>query len=134
MLLGDDLLADFARIAIRNPIQLGHQFDGPHVGRRVAVAIQAESHVERLLLMDFDLLIDAAVAADAAHARRQVRLVIKIDVVGKAVNLHPRNRLAGREAVAHQLEPRAVSFTWVWQFMQVCVAGTAANAALYTVE
>ncbi len=44
--------------------------------------------------MHFDHLVDAAVAAHAAHARRQVRRVIKINVVGKAMNLHPRHRLA----------------------------------------
>ncbi len=85
--------------------------------------------------MHFDLLIDAAVAQHAAYARADVHLMIKIDVVGKHVNVHPRNRLPVGEAVAHQFQPRDLyHFTLVWQFMQVCVAGTAAKAALYTVE
>ena len=80
----DNLFADFARIAIRHPVELGDQFGGPHIGRGVAVALQAEGHIERLFLVDFDHLIDAAVAAHAAHARVTCDRVIKIDVVGKA--------------------------------------------------
>ena len=94
------------------------------------MALQAKRHIQRLLLMHFDHLIDASVAAHAAHARRHVRRVIKIDEVGKEMNLHPGNRLAGRVALPDQLQPRTVGFTCVWQFMQVCVGGTAANAAL----
>ena len=37
-----------------------------------------------------------------------VRRVIKIDEVGKAMNLHPRNRLAGRIALPDQLQARAL--------------------------
>src|ERR1700685_3262538 len=93
MLSADNLLADFTGVAIRYPVELGYQFHGTQVGRRVAVAIQTEGHVEGFLLMHFDLLIDAAVAEHATYARANVHLVIKIDVVGKPVNVHPRNRL-----------------------------------------
>src|SRR5580698_3432883 len=107
MFLADNFFADFTRIAIRNPIEFGDQLDRPQIRRGVLVAIQAERHVERLLLMDFDFLIDAAVAGDAAYAGAQMDLVIKINVIGKAVNVHPGNRLAVGEAVAHKLETRA---------------------------
>ena len=34
MLGADNLLPDFARIAVRDPVELGHQFDRPEVRRR----------------------------------------------------------------------------------------------------
>src|SRR5258708_1510891 len=108
MFPGDDLAPDFRRIAIRNPIELGHQLEGTHAGRGVAMAIQAEAHVERLFLLHLDHLIDAAVAAHAAYARRDVRLMIKINVVRQPVNPHPRYRLAGRIALAYDLESRTL--------------------------
>ncbi len=107
MLLADDFFADFTRIAVRNPIELGHQFHRPQIGRGVFVAIQAEGHVQRLLLVDFDFLINAAVAQDATHAGADVHLVIKIDVIWKPVNVNPRDGLTSREAVPYQLQARA---------------------------
>ena len=68
MFLRDNLIPDFARIAVRDPIELGHQFHRPDLRRGISVAGQAERHVERLFLVHFDLLIDAPVAAHAAHA------------------------------------------------------------------
>ena len=82
MFLCDDLFPDFSGIAIRHPIELRHQLRGPDVRRRIAMAIQAPGHVQRLLLPHFDHLIDAAVAAYAANASGQVRLMAKINVVG----------------------------------------------------
>src|SRR5580658_3778648 len=84
----NDLLADYPRVAIRNPIELGDQLSRPKVRRRVLVAIEAEGHVERLLLMDLNLLIDASVAGNAAHARVQMGFVVKVDVIGKTMNVH----------------------------------------------
>ena len=81
-------------------------------------------------LFHFDHLVYSAMALHAAHAGCNVRLVIKVDEVGKPMNLHPRDRLAGRIAVAHLLEPRACGLTRVWQFMQTSVGGTAAKPAL----
>ena len=37
MLLPDDLFADFARVAVRDPIELGHQLHGPQIRRGVAL-------------------------------------------------------------------------------------------------
>lgn len=68
MFLRDDLGADFARVAIRNPIEFCDQIRGSHIGRRVAVALEAHAHIERLLLTDFDHLVYAAMATYAAHA------------------------------------------------------------------
>src|ERR1700679_1691826 len=91
----DDLAPDFRRIAIRHPIELRHQLRRPDVRCRIAVALQTKCHVERLLLMHFDHLIDTAMATYAAHSRRYMRRMIKINEVWKAMNLHPGNRLTG---------------------------------------
>src|ERR1700686_2633126 len=95
MFLRDNFLPDLARIAVRFPIELRHQFHWTNVGRGIAVALQAKAHVERLFLMHFDHLIDAAVAAHAAYARRDMSLMVKINKVGQAMDLYPGNGLAG---------------------------------------
>jgi len=81
MFLRDDSPARSPRIAIRYPVELGHQLGRPDVRRGVAVTLQAHTHIERLHLLDLDHLVDSAVAAHAAYARGDVRLVIKINVV-----------------------------------------------------
>src|SRR5437660_2711413 len=107
MFLGDNFAPDFARIAIGNPIELSYQFGGPNVGSRIAVALQAHGHVERLLLVDLHHLVDPTVAADAAYARCDVRAVVKIDVVGQDVDLLPWNGFAGFVGLPDHLEARA---------------------------
>jgi len=107
MFLRDNFIPDLARVPVRHPVELGHQFHRPNPRRRIFMTGEAESHVERLFLMNFDFLIDAPVAFDAAHSRRDVRLVVKIDEVGEPVNLNPRNRLAGRETLPDHFEARA---------------------------
>src|SRR5579863_10254854 len=42
MFLRDDLAADLARIAIGNPVELGHQLRRANVRRRILVAAQAK--------------------------------------------------------------------------------------------
>src|SRR5947209_6168157 len=96
MFLGDDLTPDLSRIAIGNPVELRHQLRWTNVWRRIAVALQTKRHVERLLLMHFDHLIDASVAAHAANSRGDVSLMIEKYEVWKLVNLDPRDRLPGR--------------------------------------
>src|SRR4029079_4383138 len=103
-----DLAADFARVAIGNPIELRNQLGRPNVGSRVAVALQAHGHVERLLLADLYHLVDPAVAAHAAYACCDVRAVVKIDVVGQDVDLLPWNGFAGFVRLPDHLEARAL--------------------------
>src|ERR1700720_1388497 len=108
MFLRNNFLPDLAGIAVRFPIELRDQLHRTNVGRRITVTLQAEAHVERLFLMHLDHLIDAAVAAHAAPPRRDVSLVVKINKVGQAMNLYPRNGLAARVTLAHPLQTRAV--------------------------
>src|SRR5271170_5376570 len=108
MFLGDDLVADLPGVTIGNPIELGHQFGGPYIWRGVFMACQTERHVQGLVLMHFDHLVDAPVAAHAAYAGGDVSHVIKIDEVGKLVNLDPGDRQTGRVALADRFEARAL--------------------------
>ena len=106
MFFRNDFASYFRRIPIRNPIELRHQFGRPDVRRGISMAFQAKRHVQRLILMHFDHLIDTAVAAYAAHTRRHVRFMIEEDVIRQQVNMDPRDRLAGGVALPHQIQTR----------------------------
>jgi hypothetical protein len=108
MFLFHDLLANRAWVAIGDPIELGHQFGRPDVRRRIAVTGDAKSHIQRFLLMDLDHLVDAAMAAYAAHSRGDMGFMVEEDEIRKPVNVDPGNRLASAVTVAHQLQPRAL--------------------------
>ena len=75
---------------------------------RIAVAIEAEGHVEGLLLADDDLLVDATVALDAADAAVHVHGVVEVDVVGHLVHLDPADRFAGLHALLDERQRGAV--------------------------
>jgi len=107
MFFRNDLASDFRRIPVRNPIELRYQLRRPDVRRGVAMAFQAKRHVQRLILVYFDHLVDAPMTANATHARRHVRRVIKINKIRKTMNLHPGNRLARLVALPDQLQPWA---------------------------
>ena len=66
----NQLASQFRGIAFRLPIELRDKLDGTDIRRGIPMAIQAPGHGERLNLLHLDHLIDAAVAGDAADARR----------------------------------------------------------------
>ncbi len=74
----------------------------------MAVAIEAEPHGQRGVLLDRRHLIDAAVAADAADALVHVDRVVEVDELGNLVDPAPLERLVLEEALAHRLEERAL--------------------------
>ena len=88
--------------------EVGDLVDGTQELLGIAVAIEAEGHVERLLLADDDLLVDATVALNAAHAAVHVHGVIEVNVVRHLVHFDPANRFAGLHAFLHERERRAV--------------------------
>src|SRR5690348_14029945 len=108
MFLRDDLVADFARVAIRDPVQLRNQLRRTDVGGWVAVALQTHRHVERLFLPDFYHLVDAAVAAYATHPGCDMRAMVKINVVRQEVNFFPRYRIAGFIGLPDHFKARAL--------------------------
>ena len=75
----------------------------------IAVAIEAEGHVEGLLLADDDLLVDASVALDAADAAVHVHGVVEVDVVRHLVHLDPADRFAGLDALLDERQRGAVA-------------------------
>ncbi len=87
------------------PVQLGHEFDRSKMRFRVAMAIDTPSHRLIFVLVDDFHLVDATVASDAGNASSDVGRVIEVDVVGKAVNANPVDRLAGSPAFMDGLEP-----------------------------
>jgi len=71
------------------PSHVGDLFDRPQIRLRVAMAVQAPAHTERLVLVNFFHLIDPAVTAHAADAAGHVGAVVEVSVVGEIVDLHP---------------------------------------------
>ena len=57
----------------QDEIELRYQLGRPNIGSRVAVALQAHAHVQRLLLTNLHHLVDPAVAAHVAVARVERR-------------------------------------------------------------
>ena len=71
------------------------------MGRRVAVAIQAKTHAQRLRFVHFVHLVYAAMAFHAADATRNMHGMIEIGVFWHMMDLHPRYGFARCGAVPH---------------------------------
>ena len=82
------------------PSHVGDLFDRPQVRLRIAMAVQAPAHAERLVLVDLFHLIDPTVTADAADAAGHVGAVVEVGVVRKVVDLHPLDGFARLVALA----------------------------------
>src|SRR4029079_13747499 len=78
------------------------------VFRRVAVAIQAPPHHQRVLLVHQRHAVDAPVARGAADALGDVDAVVEVDEVRQVVHAGPFERPVLAEAGAHRLEDRRV--------------------------
>src|SRR5688572_21686999 len=95
----DHLLALRLRKIFRPlPIEVEYFFRRADMRGRVAMAIQAKAHAERLGLRDFVHLMHFAMAFHAAHPAVHMHRVIEISEVGKLVNLHPRDGSVVRRA------------------------------------
>ena len=79
-----------------------------HEPLRVAVAVEAPLHLQRVLLPHQRHLVDAAVAGRAAHALVHVGAVVEVDEVRQVVDLGPLDGDVGLEARAHRLEGGAL--------------------------
>ena len=60
---------------------------------RVSVAIHAPSHAEAVFLSHTFHRLDRAVALLAFDARRNVRAVVEVSVIGQVVDPDPRDRM-----------------------------------------
>ena len=77
-------------------------------GAGIAVAVEAERHVQRLHLLHLHHLVDPAMAAYATHTGGHVRLVVEEHEIGEPVNANPLDGFAGVVAVANFFEPGAL--------------------------
>ena len=86
------------------PIEVEHFLRRTDMRRRIAMAIQAETHAQRLGLRHFIHLVHFAVALNATDAAIHVHGVIEIGEVGQLVDLNPRNGSVVRRAFADRRE------------------------------
>ena len=75
---------------------------------RMAMALQAERHAERLGVINFVHLVNASVTFHAADAAIDVYRVVEICKIRQLVDLDPLNRFARRSAFANQRQPRII--------------------------
>jgi len=95
-------------ILVPLPIQIRDLVLRTHLRRWVAMAIEAECHAQRLIMVNLFHLVDGAVTFDAAYAAIDVDGVIEINEVGHAMNLDPGNRFAALGAFANQSQARII--------------------------
>jgi len=102
------LLRVLFRVVAPFPVQIGDFFRRAQLRGGISVAIEAESHAKRLIVINLLHLVDLAVALHATDATIYVNGVIEINVVRHAMNLHPGNRFAGCSAFTDQGEARII--------------------------
>ncbi len=87
------------------PVQVGYFIERTKLRGGIPMAIQAERHAERHGMIYLFHLVDLTVALDAAHSAVYMHGMIKIDVVRKLMDLHPRDWLARLRTLTNQREP-----------------------------
>jgi len=92
----------------RAPIQIRDLIQRAQVRGRSAMAVQAETHAERLCVSNDFHLVDLAVALIAGNTAADVDGVVEINVVRKFVHSLPVDRITRRVAGADRREQRAV--------------------------
>ena len=98
MLLRNQFTPDINCVAtFRFPIELCHQFHGPHIWGRISVTFQTPAHGKVGNLLDLNHLVDTAMATYTANAHGNVSLVVEINVIRKFVNFDPFNWVAALE-------------------------------------
>jgi len=99
-----ELRANFRLIARRFPIHVVDLVEWAQRHFRIAMAIEAPLHQERVRLKNQGHLIHRAMARRAANALTDMNAVIEISKVTKAVDLHPLNRFVRSITLAHGLQ------------------------------
>src|ERR1039458_6887767 len=89
------------RIGAPLPAQIRDLVHRPDERRRLAMAIEAETHAERFGVRNLVHPVNTPVAGYATDAASDVNRVVEINVIGHDVNLHPRDGFAGRRAGAN---------------------------------
>ena len=75
---------------------------GTKILGRIAMAVQAPLHLQRVLLIHQRHLVHAAMTAGAANALVHMDRVIEVHIIRQIMHLDPEDRLARRPAIAHR--------------------------------
>ena len=97
----------FGIVRVPLPIQIGDFILGTHLRGWIAMAIEAERHAERLIVVNLFHFVDRTMTFNAADAAIDVDRVVEINVVRHAMNLDPGNRFAALGAFPNERE------TWI---------------------
>src|SRR5882672_2594075 len=98
----------FNAVRAPRPTQIRDFVRRADVRRRVTMAVEAKTHAQGFVMAHFVHLVNAAMALHATDAARDMDGMVEINVVGRLVNLHPRNWRVVRRAVADDCEARVV--------------------------
>src|SRR4051812_41339616 len=90
------------------PIEISDFVERTNLRRRIAMALQAKTHAERLRVEHFIHLVHTTVTLYTTHTAIHVNRVIEIGVIGKLMDLHPLNGLASSSAFANRCESRII--------------------------
>src|SRR5206468_3744627 len=108
LILRDEARADRELIGRRDVVDAEDRVAWPDVALRVAMAVEAPLHLQRLLLHHERHAIDLPMARRAADPLVHVNAVVEVDEVRQIMDARPLDRFAAAEALAHGLEERAV--------------------------
>jgi hypothetical protein len=89
---------------VRFPIEIENLFLRPEKFFRMPVAVETPSHAVRLGVLHRRHVIDLAVTTETTDPAVNVRGVIVKNVIGRAMKLHPLDRLARLPTRAHRLQ------------------------------
>ena len=93
---------------VRVPVQVEDLLGRTDVFLGIPMAIQAETHAQRLRVADFIHLVDFTVALHATNPAVHMHGMVEINVVGRLVYLNPGNRFAGVVAFTDKRQPRII--------------------------
>ena len=93
---------------VRFPIEIEYLVFRPQKIFRMPMAFQTPRHALRLRMIDDRHMVDLTVTAKTTDASVDVRAVIVKNVIGRAMDLHPLDRVACFPARPHWLELRII--------------------------
>ena len=109
------------RLLPRHVVDLARR---PQILRRIAMAVQAPLHLQRVLRIHQRHLVHAPMAGGAANPLVHVNRVVEENKIRQVVHLDPRNRLA-RSPSSTRTGSSSCALVQIcaWQLMQVLVGG-----------
>lgn len=96
------------RVVAPLPIQVCDFLERAQPRGRIAVALQAKRHAERLGVIDLLHSVDLAVAFHTAHPTPDMDGMVEIDIIRDLVDLHPSDWPSRLNALLNQGQSRVV--------------------------